>query len=78
MKKRIKPAEKSSTRTRKLAQQEVVWRGTVQFRLDEETMLRLMKIADEKKTPLGVLVRLWTVERLIEEERKASPRSLVD
>ncbi len=41
--------------------------GTVQFRLDEETMLLLMKAADQKKIPLGTLVRMWTVERLNSE-----------
>ena len=41
--------------------------GTVQFRLDEETMLILMRAADDKKIPLGTLVRMWTVERLKKE-----------
>ncbi|CAN5205109.1 hypothetical protein BH11CYA1_BH11CYA1_48340 [soil metagenome] len=30
--------------------------GTVQFRVDEETMLLLMEIADKKKLPLGTMV----------------------
>jgi len=32
-------------------------------------MLRLMRVADLKKTPLGVLARMWMVERLSQEER---------
>lgn len=46
------------------AQKELSVAGTVQFRVDEETMLLLMKAADQKKMPLGTLVRMWTVERL--------------
>lgn len=49
------------------AKKEVSVAGSVQFRLDEETMLLLMKAADQKKMPLGTLVRMWTVERLEKE-----------
>jgi len=49
------------------AKQEISVAGTVQLRLDEETMLQLMKVADQKKLPLGTLVRMWTVERLNSE-----------
>ena len=42
--------------------------GTVQFRVDEETMLLLMEIADRKKLPLSTMVRMWTVERLSTEK----------
>jgi hypothetical protein len=49
------------------AKKEISVAGTVQFRLDEDTMLLLMKAADHKKIPLGTLVRMWTVERLSAE-----------
>ncbi len=49
------------------AKKELSVAGTVQFRLDESTMLLLMKAADQKKLPLGSLVRMWTVERLASE-----------
>lgn len=52
------------------AQKEISVAGTVQFRLDEETMRLLMKAADQKKLPLGTLVRMWTVERLETEGYK--------
>ncbi len=52
------------------AKKEVSVAGTVQFRVDEETMLLLMKAADQKKMPLGTLVRMWTVERLAAEGYK--------
>ena len=57
-------AEERLSKIRKQAKQEISVAGTVQFRLDEETMLLLMKAADKKKLPLGTLVRMWTVERL--------------
>lgn len=65
--KRPSPRERVS-KLRAAAKQEVAIRGTVQFRLDEESMLNLMKAADDKKMPLGTLVRMWVVERLREEE----------
>lgn len=57
-------------RLRGEAKKNVTQRGTVQYRLDEETMSRLMKVADSKKTPVGVLARMWMVERLDLEENK--------
>ena len=55
-------------RLRKQAKKDINIAGTVQFRVDEETMLLLMEIADRKKLPLGTMVRMWTVERLSREE----------
>jgi hypothetical protein len=57
-------AQERLDKLRTQAKKEVSVAGTVQFRMDEETMLLLMKAADEKKMPLGTLVRMWTVERL--------------
>lgn len=54
-------------RLRKESKKELSVRGTVQFRLDEDSMLRLMQAADMKKIPLGTLVRMWMVERLDQE-----------
>jgi len=55
------------SRLRAEAKKELAVRGTVQFRLDEESMLRLMKAADDKKMPVGTLVRMCMVERLRSE-----------
>jgi hypothetical protein len=63
-------AKERLDRLRTQAKKEVSVAGTVQFRLDEETMLLLMKAADQKKMPLGTLVRMWTVERLESEGYK--------
>jgi len=60
-------AQERLDKLRAQAKKEIAVAGTVQFRLDEETMLLLMKAADQKKMPLGTLVRMWTVERLVSE-----------
>jgi len=54
-------------RLRNYAKKELAVAGTVQFRLDEESMLRLMHAADAKKMPIGTLVRMWMIERLNQE-----------
>ncbi len=56
--------EKRLADLREKAKKELSIAGTVQFRVGRETMLLLMKAADDKKVPLGTLVRMWTVERL--------------
>lgn len=60
-------AQQRLERLKSKAKTELSVAGTVQFRLDEKTMLLLMKAADQKKLPLGTLVRMWTVERLAAE-----------
>lgn len=57
-------AQQRLDRLRAQAKKELAVAGTVQFRLDEESMLRLMTAADKKKIPLGTLVRMWMIERL--------------
>jgi hypothetical protein len=60
-------AKERLNRLRQQAKKELAVKGTVQFRLDEESMLSLMQAADNKKLPLGTLVRMWLVERLKQE-----------
>lgn len=57
-------------RLRTEAKKELSVRGTVQYRLDEESMLRLMQVADAKKVPLGTLARMWLIERLNQEDSR--------
>ncbi|MBX9690254.1 MAG: hypothetical protein K2X27_26310 [Candidatus Obscuribacterales bacterium] len=57
-------AQDRLNKLRNQAKKELSVASTVQFRLDEETMLVLMKAADQKKMPLGTLARMWVVERL--------------
>jgi len=42
-------------------------RGTIQFRVDPKSRRRLQRAADQKRIPLGTLVRMWMVERLDKE-----------
>ncbi|MFN8657153.1 MAG: hypothetical protein U0105_12510 [Candidatus Obscuribacterales bacterium] len=44
--------------------------STVQFRVDGEIMELLNRVANHKRTPSGVLARMWVVERLYEEAEK--------
>ena len=67
LKERKLTAQDRLNKLRTQAKKELSVAGTVQFRLDEETMLVLMKVADQKKMPLGTLVRMWMVERLAAE-----------
>ncbi len=60
-------AQERLGKLRTQAKKEIAVAGTIQFRVDEETMLLLMHAADQKKMPLGTLVRMWTVERLASE-----------
>lgn len=69
VKKRSSETQARIDNMRAEAKKEVAVRGTVQYRLDEKTMLRLMHVADAKKTPFGVLARMWMMERLVEEEQ---------
>lgn len=43
---------------------------TVQFRVDGEIMDLLTQVANHKRTPVGVIARMWVVERLYEEAEK--------
>ena len=70
LKKRL-TAQDRLERVRQKAKKELAVKGTVQFRLDEESMLRLMRMADKKKLPLGTLVRMWTVERMDAESARS-------
>lgn len=54
-------------KTRRAAHKRVVQRGTIQFRLDPDTMETLLQLSYKLKTPAGVLVRMWTVEHLNQE-----------
>lgn len=46
------------------ARQRVAARGLLQFRADPETVLAILKAADEHQMPVGALLRQWVQERL--------------
>ncbi len=64
------PSQKLKARfekTRQTAHKRVVQRGTIQFRLDPNTMETLLQLSYKLKTPAGVLARMWTVQQLNQE-----------
>ncbi|HEY9871719.1 MAG TPA: hypothetical protein V6D08_21360 [Candidatus Obscuribacterales bacterium] len=68
---RAKPtAAERAAKTQAAARERVVSRGIVQFRADRELMDLLLKVAEYKRIPYGVLARSWVVEALREEARR--------
>lgn len=65
-KKEIPPAERAR-KTQEAARQRVIQRGIVQFRADPEIMELLLRVAEYKRMPTGVMARAWIVERLRKE-----------
>lgn len=64
---RIRRSEQTQKRLeqgRAAARRRVVERGIVAFRADEEMMELLLKVAERKRIPYGVLARSWVAERL--------------
>ena len=53
----------------------VLARGLVQFRLDRNSMQRLLETADAKGLGYGVLARMWLCERLEQEQPKQAELS---
>ena len=62
--------EERVRKTQAAARQRVVQRGIVQFRADPEIMDLLLKVADYKRMPTGVMVRAWMVEKLRKEAKE--------
>lgn len=65
---RQKRLESRAMESKGAARKRLVERGTVQFRIDPEMMALLLEVAEYKRTPAGVLARMWVVERLRSEE----------
>jgi hypothetical protein len=51
-------------KTSAAATQRVIKDATVQFRLDQESMSKLLELADEQRTGVGVICRNWVLDRL--------------
>lgn len=63
-------SEKNRRRLQHLKQEcrrRVVERGIVQFRADAELIEQLLQISDQKKVPVGTLVRQWLVPIIRQE-----------
>lgn len=65
--KRSPELEERISKTKAAAHERVVKDGTVQFRLDAKNMERLLHVADDRRTGVGVLARMWVLERLQQE-----------
>ena len=59
------------------ARQRVVERGLLQFRADAETIKAVLQAADERKMPVGALLREWVRERLMLDEAQQKAPDLV-
>lgn len=51
------------------SRQRVIERGIVAFRADAEMMEMLLRIAEHKRVPYGVLARSWVMECLRREAK---------
>jgi hypothetical protein len=54
---------------RAAAKQRVIERGIVAFRSDPEMMELLLRLAEYKRVPYGVLARSWVMEGLRKEAK---------
>lgn len=52
---------------RNAARQRVIDRGIIAFRADTEMMDLLLRVAEHKRIPYGVLARSWVMESLRKE-----------
>ncbi len=64
---RKKRLEDRARKTRAQAHERVIKDATIQFRLDADNMERILTLADERRTGVGVLARMWVLERLNQE-----------
>lgn len=74
--KRPNSVDAAMRRVKAEANNRVLERGLVQFRLDAANMQQLLDIADEKGLGYGVLARMWVCEQL-EKMRSPAPPSTV-
>ena len=52
---------------RAAARERVVARGIIAFRADREMMELLLRVAERKRIPYGVLARSWVMDSLLKE-----------
>jgi len=62
--KRANRLAERAKKTSQAATQRVIKDATVQFRLDQESMSKLLEVADEQRTGVGVICRNWVLDRL--------------
>ena len=72
---RMKRSEQTQKRFdlgRAAARQRIIDRGIVAFRADAEMMDMLLRVAERKRIPYGVLARSWVAECLRKEAKALS------
>ena len=67
--KRSAATQKRFEQGRSAARQRVIDRGIIAFRADPEMMDLLLKVAEHKRIPYGVLARSWVMDRLRDEQK---------
>lgn len=67
--KRSTTTEKRFEEGRAAARQRVIDRGVIAFRADPEMMKLLLKVAEHKRIPYGVLARSWVMDCLRDEAK---------
>lgn len=65
--KRSTETQRRFEKGRAAARQRVIERGIVAFRSDAEMMELLLRVAEYKRLPYGVLARAWVMESLRKE-----------
>jgi hypothetical protein len=65
--KRSASTQKRFEQGRNAARQRVIDRGIIAFRADAEMMELLLKVAEHKRIPYGVLARSWVMDSLRKE-----------
>ncbi len=64
---REKKLTERALKTRAAAHERIIKNATIQFRLDANNMEKILRLADDKKMGVGVLARMWVIERLHKE-----------
>ena len=67
--KRSAATQKRFEEGRAAARQRVIDRGVIAFRADPEMMDLLLKLAEHKRIPYGVLARSWVMDCLRDEAK---------
>ena len=61
--------QKRFEKGRTAARQKVIKRGIIAFRSDDEMMDLLLRVAEYKRMPYGVLARSWVMDSLRKEAK---------
>lgn len=61
------------------ARQRILERGKIEFRVEPDLMVAVLDLAQERKMPVGPMIRQWVSERIVQETKNsAKPKSQLD